>query len=123
METEYVTEYMRNMLADADRRKVILLLYEGSLNFLRMAKERMQRGDVEAKVYMGRVTSIITELSNVLDMENGGEFAMKLRSLYDYILQRLLYANLRNDVTILEEVDRLILELRDGWKEMMNTEI
>ncbi len=105
------TEYNKTLLAAADREQIVLLVYEGGLNLLRMAKTKMETGDLKAKVYIGRVTSIVTELSNVLDMEKGGEIAKRLRGLYDYILQRLLYANSRNDISAIEEVDRLIMEL------------
>jgi len=52
-------------------------------------------------------------------MEKGGEISMNLRSLYAYVLQRLLYANLNNDLNALEDAEKVIGTIKDGWKEMM----
>ena len=50
-----------------------------------------------------------------LDKNAGGEIAENLDALYEYMGARLLMANLKNDLTILEEVQRLLTELSDAW--------
>jgi flagellar protein FliS len=52
-------------------------------------------------------------------MEKGGEIARNLRGLYEYVLQRLLYANLNNDIAAIEDSEKVIETLKSGWKEMM----
>ncbi|MBI5408132.1 MAG: flagellar export chaperone FliS [Nitrospirae bacterium] len=115
-----ITGYRKTVLATTDRVQIILMLYEGALTHLRIARQKIGVGDVISKgTHFGKATAIISELSNVLDMEKGGEIAVNLRSLYDYVLRRLLHANMNNDVLAVEEAEKIIGMLKDGWKEMM----
>jgi flagellar protein FliS len=115
-----ITQYKKTVFANTDRVQIILMLYDGILNHIKIAKQKVERGDIMSKgTHLSKATLIVTELSNVLDMEKGGEISMNLRSLYTYVLQRLLYANLNNDVAALEEAEKIIGTIKDGWKEMM----
>jgi flagellar protein FliS len=118
-----LTGYRKAVLDTTDRVQIVLMLYDGALNHMKVAKRKIEAGDIRAKcAHLGKVTAIISELSNVLDMEKGGEIAERLRSLYTYSLQRLLDANLKNDVSAVEDVEQVISLIRDGWKEMMRSE-
>lgn len=115
-----ITGYKKTVLATTDRVQIILMLYEGILNHIKIAKHKVERGDVLTKgTHLSKATLIVTELSNILDMEKGGEISQSLRSLYTYVVQRLIYANLNNDLTALEEAEKVIGTIKDGWKEMM----
>ena len=115
-----ITGYKKTVLATTDRVQIILMLYEGILNHIKIAKQKVERGDVLTKgTHLSKATLIVTELSNILDMEKGGEISQSLRSLYNYVVQRLIYANLNNDLTALEEAEKVIGTIKDGWKEMM----
>ena len=115
-----ITGYKKTVLATTDRVQIILMLYDGILNHVKIAKQKVARGDTLSKgTHLSKATLIVTELSSVLDMEKGGEISMNLRNLYTYVLQRLLYANLNNDLDALEEVEKIIGTIKDGWKEMM----
>ncbi len=115
-----ISNYRKTVLAATDRVQIILMLYEGTLNHIKIAKQKIERGDILSKgSHIGKATLIVSELSNVLDMEQGGEISANLRNLYDFILQRLLYANLNNDMNALEEAEKVIDTIKDGWKEMM----
>lgn len=104
----------------ADPHKLILLLYQGALLVLSSAKNQMLRKNTAAK---GRSIShaimIIDEgLKSSLDKNVGGELAQNLSDLYEYMCQRLLFANLKNDVAALDEVSRLLTELKGAWEEI-----
>lgn len=115
-----LTGYKQTVLATTDRVKIILMLYEGAINYMRIAKQKIENRDILSKgTYISKATLIITELSNVLDMEKGGEISENLRNLYNFILKQLLYANLNNDVKALDEAEKVLSTLKDGWKEMM----
>jgi flagellar protein FliS len=115
-----ISEYKRTVITSTDRVQIILMLYDGILNHIKIAKQKVARGDTISKgTHLSKATLIVTELSSVLDMERGGEISANLRSLYTYVLQRLLYANLNNDVAALEESEKIIGTIKDGWKEMM----
>ena len=115
-----ITGYKKTVLATTDRVQIILMLYEGILNHIKIAKHKVERGDVLTKgTHLSKATLIVTELSNILDMEKGGEISQNLRSLYTYVVQRLVYANLNNDLAALEEAEKVVGTIKDGWKEMM----
>jgi flagellar protein FliS len=62
------------------------------------------------------ITIIDEGLKACLDKSAGGELAQNLSSLYDYMNQRLLIANLKNDTGILDEVSQLLTELKGAWE-------
>ncbi len=116
-----ITGYKKTVFATTDRVRIIFMLYEGALNQLKIAKRKIECGDMVSKgQHFSKATAIISELSNVLDMEKGGDISMNLRVLYEYVLQRLLYANLNNDIDAIEDSERVIETLKNGWKEMMD---
>ncbi len=115
-----INGYKKTVLANTDEVQIIFMLYEGALNHLKIARKKIENGDVLTKGHhFSKVTAIISELSNVLDMEKGGDISKNLRSLYEYVLQRLLYANLNNDIQALEDAQKVVQTIRDGWQEMM----
>lgn len=115
-----VTAYKKTVFQTTDRVQIVLMLYEGTLKHLKLAKQMIETGDTVGKgTHIGKATDIISELSNVLDMEKGGEISLNLRNLYDFSLQRLMKANMENDIYSLESVEKVISIIKDGWKEMM----
>lgn len=105
-------------VAAADPHKLILMLYQGALLAIASAKNQMLRKEIAAKgVSISKAIAIIDEgLKCSLDMNVGGELAQNLAALYDYMCQRLLLATLKNDPSILDEVSRLLTEIRDAWE-------
>lgn len=101
----------------ADPHKLILMLYQGGLLAIASAKNQMQRQETAAKgASISKAISIIDEgLKSCLDMNAGGEIAKNLAALYDYMSQRLLIANLKNDPAILDEVSGLLSDLNSAW--------
>jgi len=103
-------------IADASPHRLIQMLLEGALDKIHAAKGHMERGEIAAKgKHIGWAVSIIDGLRASLDHSGGGELAANLDALYDYMNRRLLNANLHNDVAVLEEVGRLLLEIKQGW--------
>ena len=101
----------------SDPRRLIVMLYDGALASLREARSHMVRRDAAAKGRaLARVLRIIDEgLVASLDVNAGGDIARQLRDLYDYIARRLALANVRNDPALIDEADRLLMELRGAW--------
>lgn len=104
----------------ADPHQLVNLLFEALQRAIAGAKLSMQAGDVPGKCkQIGNAISILEEgLRAPLDLEKGGEIAANLNSLYEYCGNRLVLANLRNDMAILEEVARLIEPVASGWKQI-----
>lgn len=106
-------------LSDASPEKLIQLLLEGSTTRLNAAVAAMQAGNIAEKgELIGKTISIIEYLRVILDGDAAPEFTENLDSLYGYMVEQLVKANLRNDETAIKEVVGLISELRAGWGEL-----
>jgi flagellar protein FliS len=93
------------------------MLFDGALAALAKAVHEMKAGNIPAKgKSISRAISIIDNgLRASLDKEVGGEIAVSLESLYQYMSERLLQANLQNSIDIVEEISGLLKDLRGAW--------
>ena len=113
----YAQVGIETSVVDANPHRLIAMLFEGARAAINLASAAIQRGDVLAKVRaFDKAISIIGQgLQASLDHQRGGDIAVQLNTLYDYMLRRLLVANGNNDLTILAEVDALLVPLQDAW--------
>lgn len=104
----------------ADPHTLIVMLFDGATAALATAKYAMESGNIASKgASISKAIDIISNgLDASLDVEQGGELAERLSALYDYMASRLLWANLKNDMAALEEVQRLLSELADAWRQI-----
>ena len=103
-------------LQDASPHKLIAMLYDGAVAAVNKAKGAIERGDIASKG--GAITFAIRIVEEGLRASldpRGGDIAVNLGDLYSYMGRRLLEASLRNDTAILDEVAKLLGELRGGW--------
>ena len=102
--------------AVADPHRLVQMLFEGALERIAVARGAMLQGQIETKGQkIGQAIAIVEHLRATLDRDNGGELANNLEALYEYMSRRLLEANMRNDPERLEEVARLLREIKAGW--------
>jgi flagellar protein FliS len=113
----YANVGLETSVAAASPHKLIVMLYDGALVALRSAALHMKAGSIAAKgAAISKAINIIDNgLRAALDKNAGGEIAENLDALYDYMSRRLLTANLKNEVAHVEEVQRLLAELREAW--------
>ncbi|MBE9531838.1 MAG: flagellar export chaperone FliS [Proteobacteria bacterium] len=110
-------EYQKNNVMTANGVGIVILLYEGVINFNNISRAAIEAGDVGSRgVHINKSMAIIGELNDALDMEVGGKIALNLRDLYSYMLEELMKANLNNDPAPLDTVNTLIAELKEGWE-------
>ena len=104
----------------ADPHRLILLLFAGAQAAIGNARAAMKQQQIAAKgEAISKAVDIISNgLKVSLDLEQGGEIAGQLDALYDYLVLRLLRANLDNDLTALEEVAGLLEEIHGAWREI-----
>lgn len=107
----------------ADPHKLISMLYQGALLAIANAKNGIMRKDIPAKgAAISKAILIIDDgLKASLDKDVGGELAQNLASLYDYMTSRLLAANMKNDMAALDEVARLLTDLKGAWDSIRPT--
>ncbi len=112
----YQNVYFQNQVRTANREQILIMLYDGAILFLRQAREAMENGKKITKIEKtGRVVNILTELSNTLDFENGGEMAIQLDSVYWYLVKELIRSNTQDDPEPLNVAEKILADLRDGW--------
>lgn len=110
--------YQQNSVMTASPQELTLMLYNGCLKFIRLAKKAMVEDDFEVKnTNIIKAQSIIQELRITLNQEI--EVSANLEKMYEYKYNRLVESNMKNDLEILEEVEGLIVDLRDTWKQAM----
>ena len=104
-------------VAAASPQRLVVMLYDGALHALGEARAHLVAGRTAQKGRaIGKAISIVQEgLKASLDVGQGGEIARSLMELYDYIGRRMLLANLRDDVALIDEAARLLTELRGAW--------
>lgn len=101
----------------ANPHKLISMLFQGALLAIANAKNGILRNDIPAKgAAISKALAIIDDgLNASLDKNVGGELAHNLSSLYKYMSMRLIAANLKNDTSALDEVARLLADLKEAW--------
>lgn len=104
----------------ADPYRLILLLFSGAQAALGTARAAMQHNLIAEKgAAISKAIDIISNgLKVSLDLQSGGEIALRLDALYDYMVLRLLNANIKNDLKTLEEVAGLLEEIHSAWREI-----
>ena len=106
-------------LAGADPHRLVLMLMDGALERLAIARgciERNQRGDVGRKAaLLSQCLSLVAELRGSLNLLQGGPLAQNLSDLYEYMTRQLLRANVENNLGCIAEVVSLLGEIRSAW--------
>jgi flagellar protein FliS len=110
--------YKQNSMNTASPGELTLMLYNGCIKFLKQARQAIADKKIEEKhTNIIKSQNIIRELMVSLNMDI--EVSHNMMQMYDYILNRLVEANTKNDVAILEEVEDYVIQFRDTWKEVI----
>ncbi len=113
--------YRRTEVETVSQRDLIVMLYQGAERFLGQSMIAMQNRRIEdAHNGCMRARAIFEELLSTLNMEAGGEIAVRLKSLYAFFLFRIGEANLLKDASKLAEIMPIIATLREGWQSVPN---
>ena len=110
--------YQQNAVNTASPGELTLMLYNGCLKFIKFAKKAIDAKNIEEKnTNLIKAQKIIHEFMVTLNMDI--TVSEELMAMYDYILHRFIEANVKTDVTILDEVEGLVTEFRDTWKQVI----
>ena len=110
--------YQQNSVLTASPQELTLMLYTGCLKFSKLATRAMLEKKYEEKnKNIIKAQMIIQELRSTLNPDI--ELSQGLEQMYEYLYNRLVEANMKNDVEALEEVVNFVVELRDTWKQVM----
>ncbi|MGL5311687.1 MAG: flagellar export chaperone FliS [Peptostreptococcaceae bacterium] len=109
--------YKQNSINMASKEQLLLMLVDGAVKYTKVARIAIEKKDISvAHKELTRVQDIFTELMATLNMD-GGSFTKDLYNIYEYIKHQLGQANIKKDITIIDETLPLIEEIRDMWHE------
>ncbi|HEX6621614.1 MAG TPA: flagellar export chaperone FliS [Solirubrobacteraceae bacterium] len=110
--------YRENSIMTASPEQLVVMLYDGAGRFLRQAEGSMIDGSwLQASEKLSRAEAIIDELLATLDMD-AGEVADRLQSIYVFCKMRLIEARIERDAVRVDQVARLLGELREAWSQV-----
>ncbi len=117
----YMNQYQQNQVLTASKEQILLMLYDGAIKFCRQAIAADEAGNIGEK--LGRIAkafAIITEFSNSLNHEIGGDIAADLDGLYSFMLRELGKARTDTSGEHLRNVEKLLVDLRLTWGEAVD---
>lgn len=110
--------YQQNSVTQSTPGELTLMLYNGCLKFLNQAKKGIETNNIELKnTNIQKAQNILREFMVTLDMTQSVSESMAI--LYEFMINRLVEANINNDIEKIEEVYALTLEFRDTWKQVI----
>lgn len=110
--------YKQNSVNMASKEQLLLMLVDGAVKYTKIARLAIEKKDIQrAHKELVRVQDIFTELMVTLDMESGS-LAKDLFNLYEFIKNKLIEANMKKDIKIIDEILPLIQEVSDMWHEV-----
>lgn len=111
-------QYKQNSVNTASPGELTLMLYNGCLKFIKQGKLAIDQGNIEKRhESLVKAQNIIQELMVTLNLDV--EVSKNMLQMYDYIYRRLIDANTKNSIEILDEVEGFVTEFRDAWKEII----
>lgn len=119
--SQYQTVGLQSKVSSATPHSLVAMLLDGLLEKLAKASGAMQRGDTSVQgSSISSAMRIVDALRASLDHERGGELAGNLGAMYDYMERRLVEANMKSNIKIVEEVVSLIDQIKFGWDAIPN---
>jgi flagellar secretion chaperone FliS len=111
--------YQQVEVNTCNKLQLVVMLYDGAIRFLSEARTAIATKNVRAKaVALDRALAIIGELQSTLQLEEGGDVAASLNSLYNYMNESLLLASAQMDARPVDHVIRLLKTLNSAWAEI-----
>jgi len=110
-------QYKQTSIKTANRGQILIMLYETAIRNVKKASECIEKKDITGKgKAILKTHDIINELMNTLDFEVGGQIARDLERLYNFMAEQLIKANVENKKEPLQQVQKLMETLLEGWR-------
>jgi flagellar protein FliS len=114
-------QYKKTSVESASREKLLLMMYEGAIKYIKRAQIAMEKKDIAGRgENIGRAFDIVIELNSTLNHEVGGDLAANLEQLYMFITDQLTQANVNGKVEHLENALRVLTTLYEGWTQAID---
>lgn len=108
--------YKENEVNTASKIKLVIMMYDGSIRFLKECKKKMRENDIAGRgLYISKAQRVISELQVSLNRRKGGEVAENLEKLYSLLISKLTYANIKGDGELIDQSLEILESLRMAW--------
>ncbi|MDD9195571.1 flagellar export chaperone FliS [Aliivibrio sp. S3MY1] len=108
-----------SQLSAASPHKVIQMLMAGAIERLIQGKAAMQQGNTAVKgERLGKALDIVISLRTCLSMDDGGDIASNLDSLYDFMIRQISQANQNNESQPIDDVVDMLREIKSAWDQI-----
>jgi flagellar secretion chaperone FliS len=119
-----LNQYKRTDIESATKLELVIMCYERAIQLLQQSKEHIKENEWEKKIpKVKKALDIISDLQCSLNMEQGGDIAKNLNSLYSYITKKLLVGDIRKDLSAFDESIKILSELNEAWKAIKPEEV
>ena len=115
--------YLKNNVEGMNNDELVLFIYQEMLKVLNRAIYYFEKNDIEQRVIaINKAIEVVNALMSILNFEQGGEIAIRLRSLYLYSVKKLTTANFDKDPKCVEDVIRIFKDLYSGWSQKIEND-
>lgn len=109
-------KYKNTSIQSASKEKLLLMLYEGAIRFVKQAIKATEEKNIAERGYnIGKAFDIIMELNNTLDHKVGGDIAKNLEQLYMFLMEQFTKANISGTTEPLQASLKVLENLYEGW--------
>ena len=113
---EYANVGIHTSITEASPHRLVQILFEQANGELLKAKGAMKSGEIKLKgKAISQAIAVIGTLQSSLNMTDGGDLAVNLNLLYEYLMRRLVVANAQDDDAILDECMLLLRPVKESW--------
>lgn len=118
MTYQALNKYKQNAVTTSTPEELTLMLYDGAIKFMNIGKYSIENQDIQkSNSSLIRAQDIINELNYSLNMDY--DISKDMRDLYDFILSRLIDANIEKNIEPIDDALEIVYEMRDTWKEVI----
>lgn len=113
-------KYKSTQISTASSVKIIVLLYDGAINFLEQSKIKIKERDFKLKgVYLSKASRIVAELNSALDAKVDKKLVENLQSLYEFVNYQILQANLKNEIVFIDNAINILKTIKESWDKVI----
>lgn len=111
--------YQTTGVKTSSQKQLIVMLYEGMNKFMNRAIKAIQEEEIEVAHHnLNKTGKILLELLGTLREDKGGEIAANLKKIYVHCYEQIVIANLKKDITLIKEIQKILSNLGEGWKQI-----
>jgi flagellar biosynthetic protein FliS len=114
--------YRRASLQHASVVGLVIALHDTLIGNLQRAAVAIDEGKIQTRCdELSHGFKVLTQLDAMLDMKNGGETAIKIRTFYNHLRRQMLNAQFKLDSGILYSQVKAVLDVRAAWQQVDET--